>query len=197
MSKTLCTLKSLTILTIFLVMGFTQAMAQARYKHLPRVRIEKNTEVKPVVIEKLNIPVTVENKAVQEATITPEVTEVAASTPENIVLAPDKKVTNPNIKTKTIDEPKTENKQAFSESVKKKSHLFEVKEVKAVKKTMIIGYLLWFFIVLLIAAAVLTLAFVFLGLIAYTAYYVFLTFGVVVFAIALLILIFGLTDVIA
>jgi hypothetical protein len=183
-----------------MVIVFPQAVAQARYKHLPRVRIEKTTEEKPVVTEKINIPVAVENNITQEEFITPEVTEVAVVNPENVVLVPEKKAGNINLKTIEEQDPskKTQDhKQAFSESVKKKSYLLEVKEVKTVKKTMIIGYLLWFFIVLLIGVAVFILAFVFLGIIAYSLYYIFLVFGILGLTIALLILIFGLTGVIA
>jgi hypothetical protein len=194
--KTICTLKSWSIAIFILIVLFPPVFAQARYKHLPRVRIEKTTTTeKPVVSPTIQIPVVIENNSTEEQPITPEVTEVATVATENVTLAPDKKVNH--FKVKTIEKSKKENKQAFSERVKKKSYLFEVTEVKTVKKTMIIGYLLWFFIVLLLAAAIFTLAFVFLGIIAYSLYYVFLVFGIAGFLIALLILIFGLTEVIA
>lgn len=185
------TLKKYSIIILLLFIISPIANAQSRYKH-PRVKVDKvYTEEKPVSSRKNEVIIPLETKivpVVENNSIEP--TGVATITSEEIVLNDEKKSTTkiPQVEKKV----KKANKDAFTQKVKQESKLMEVKDVK---KTAIIGYLLWFIIVLLLGIALFVLAFVFLGIIAYSLYYVFLVFGIVGLAIALFILIFGLAGI--
>jgi hypothetical protein len=175
------------MIILMMLLVLPQVVAQAKYKHLPRVKIEKT---KPA--ENINIPVITE-RSTGEVSPIPASSEVA-STQENLVVVAEKKAIPTKIRTvQKIKKVEKVNKDGFSESVKQKSYLLDVKEVA---KTQLLGYILWFIIVLLLGIALLVLAFIFLWAIAYSLWYIFLVFGAVGLAIALLILIFGLTGLI-
>jgi membrane-bound ClpP family serine protease len=189
--KKIITLKRCSIILFMLLIISPLANAQSRYKH-PRVKVDKvRTEEKPVNIHKneVIIPLEIENEPVVETNVI-EPTEVATVSSKDIVVKNQKKSSHfPKLEKKI----KKANKDVFTQKVKDESRLMEVKDVK---KTALIGYLLWFIIVLILGIALFVLAFVFLGIIAYSLYYVFLVFGIVGLAIALFILIFGLAGII-
>jgi len=186
------TLKKCSFVLLLLLIVSPIANAQSRYKH-PRVKVDKvYTEDKPVKVDRneVIIPLEIEHEPVVVTNIV-EPTEVATTTSKEIVVANEKKSTShlPKVEKKI----KKANKDAFTQKVKDESKLMEVKDVK---KPALIGYLLWFIIILLLGAALFVLAFVFLGVIVYSLYYVFLVFGIVGLTIALFILIFGLAGII-
>jgi hypothetical protein len=191
--KTICTLKSWSITILIMIVILSPALAQARYKHLPRVKIEKQIQEEPIVKQTVNTPVFLEAKKEVEPVIPTTIIEEPVAQTNFLSSTPHEKVGIVKIKVKK-EELQKQDKNAYSEHAKIKRHLLDAKDVK---KTHIIGYLLWFLIVLLLGIAIFVLAFVFLGIIAYSLYYIFLIFGIVGLAIALLILIFGLTGVIA
>jgi len=162
--------------------------AQARYKHIPRVRIEKkNVTPIPVDNKKTNelIPVT-ENKEEAE-NINPASTEVA-NVEETPILNTERKSIKLN--NEVIDKKHAINKNRFSEQVKKKSKLMDVKEVE---KAQLAGYLRLFIILLVVALVFIIMAVLFNVLLGYLFWYIFMILGAIALIAALLILILGLT----
>ncbi len=194
--KTMYQFKKWGLILIAMAILSPLANAQARYKHVPRIRVDKKevveTPEKKVSVKatEVSIPTDIPPVAVQEEQIQQEKTLVASSDERSTITYHKKAGSIHQDAVKSEYKP---NKEAFTERVKSKSSLMHVKEVK---KTNIIGYLLWFLIVLLLGIALFTLAFIFLSIIAYSLYYVFLVFGIVGLSIALIILIFGLAGII-
>ena len=181
------------LMTILIMLPIVNA--QARYRHVPRVKAE------PTKLEKAIKP--------NEEAITHNTTAAYLNVEENNVVATPTSIDNENtmvvsssneviiVKEKTnsvvkhspvIKNTKRESKQAFTDKLKKSSKIMEVKDVK---KSAVLIYLLWFFIVLFICIALFVFAFVFFQTF-FSIYPIFLTLAIVVLAIALVILIMGL-----
>ena len=175
--------------------------AQSRYKHMPRVKVDK-TYVKPEV-KKEKPSTTTASYVNTEVNTNTEVatdpvaenTTVASSTKEEVVIEnhKTKSVVKNNKKVKTVKSKKTVNfKEMFNNMVKKSSKLFEVKKVE---KT---SLQTWLLLVIILGAAGLFLIILYL-ILFFATFSLWLWFlwllGVLCITAAIVFLVLGLTGV--
>jgi len=180
------------ILLITFAASVNPLSAQKRYKHVPRVKVDKtyNKEVKEQ--SATSTPVTQEI-IVSENISAPETQTVAE---ESYVVEKTKEVKPVHVKKKSVVTKPVAKKsflqkdiERYTEKLKTNSKLFNVKDVE---KTKIIGFIIWFIVVIILAAILLAVAFVLLGAISYSLWYIFLVVGAVALVIAIILLILGL-----
>jgi hypothetical protein len=178
----------------------TAANAQSRYKHVPRVKVDKKYTEKVTIKEKKSTATATtasyvnveETNTVAETPVVTENTTVASNNQEVVVA---------NHKTKSvvkhhpvIKTNKKANHDAFTKKAKDNSKLMDVKDVK---KSALEKWVLIMIILYAVGIVFLILAFVFLfALYSYALYYVFLIIGVLCLLAASIILPLGLAGVI-
>lgn len=183
--------KQMTILILAFIMGSGLVMAQSRYKHVPRVKVDiKHTsEKRTPKTDKINFTeVAVQNQVevsenMNVNQVPVEVTEVASTSNESVVLASPK--TKKSVtKTPQVTEVKAKKKfDMFGDHFNFKAKLLKVKSVEKTQGT--VG------IILLIAFYVLSILFTVLCIVflldpnpaSFTLFLVFLILAIV-FAIA-------------
>jgi hypothetical protein len=177
-----------TVLVLMTLLVILPALtAQGRYRHVPRVKVDK---IK--VVENLVAPPQVKIEIEPEIILTEEVeaialTEVATAISNDAVIVKEK--CHSPIQFQSVKKNQKVNHDAFTEKLKQESKLFQVKDAK---KTTLIGFLLWFVITVIIAVVILALAFILLGALAFSFWYILLIIGAAVLVIAIVLLILGL-----
>ncbi len=200
--KSFNSLKNYGLALLAMMLMLTAANAQSRYKHVPRVKVDRKYTEKVTVKEKKSANTTTtafinveENNTV--ATETPVVTSTenttVASTTEDVVIVNNK--TNNVVKhNKVVKNNKKADRDAFTNKVKDNSKLLDVKDVQ---KTAMEKWVLIMIILYAVGIVFLILAFVFLYAIFSAAlYYVFLIIGLLCLLAASIILPLGLAGVI-
>lgn len=186
MKKNYLIKRTVLVLMTLLVM-LPVLTAQSRYRHVPRVKVDKIRVIeKPVITNKSTIdlePEIMVAEKVEPITLT----EVATLSTNDVVIAKEKSFVP--MKFHSVKKDQKANKDAFTEKVKQESKLLQVKDVK---KTTLIGFLLWFVIVVILAVVLLALAFILLGALAFSFWYILLIIGAVVLVVAIVLLILGL-----
>ncbi len=198
--KTLYISKRTSLIILSFIILMTGLQAQSRYRHVPRVKVKKQSTELGVtkVAEPSSDPTATEyTSATMLSVITSpneEIDEMAvASSSNEVALVKHKpKIAVPN--TEKVKNNRKFDRQSFTEQVKVKSKLLDVKDVK---KTAILGYIIWLIAVIIICVILFVVAYLFLYLVIFSLHYVFLSFGILAAVIIALILILGLTGVIA
>src|SRR5688500_18974155 len=162
--KSLNSLKKFGLALVAMTLMLTAANAQQRYKHMPRVKIDKNrvetvstNETKATSTTTAQMSNIEENVAMNEAT-TPviENNSTVAST-ENVVVIETK--TKSVVKhSKVVKEKRNADKNVFTKTVKENSKLMDVKDVK---KSNMETWLMIFIILLAVGMLFIILAIVF------------------------------------
>jgi hypothetical protein len=199
--KSFNSLKKFGLALVAMTLMLTAANAQARYKHVPRVKIDKTPAVATVQEQKATNTTTTQimnvsetNVATNEA-ITPAIenNSTVASSTEEVVIA-DFKTKTVVQHNKIVKNNKKADQNVFTNKVKNNSKLMDVKDVK---KTNLERWLLIFIILMAVGIVFLILAFVFLfALYSLALYYVFLIIAVLCLIAAGVILPLGLAGVI-
>lgn len=177
-----------TVLVLMTLLVMLPALtAQSRYRHVPRVKVDKTRAIeKP--LEKTQVIIDIEPETIIANEVEPiTLTEVATTTSNEVVIVKERDHTT--IPFHSIKKSQKANKDAFTERVKQESKLLQVKDVK---KTNLIGFILWFIIVLALAVVLVVLAFILLGALAFSLWYIFLIIGGAVLVLAIILLILGL-----
>ena len=196
--KTLNSMKNYGLALIAMMLMLTTANAQARYKHVPRVKIDAKTMEKLTIPEKKAVSTTTaaylnveENNVVAtESTVNVENTTVASTSEEVVVI----NKTTPVVKhNKVIKNNKKANISPFTKKVKESSKLMDVKDVK---KSAMAKWVLYM-IICLIAALIFTILFVIFGyaVFIYALYLVFLILALIAWVGAGLFLTLGLAGI--
>lgn len=194
MKKVLPTTKQLTILVLAILMGTGLTMAQSRYKHVPRIKVDvkhqQDNKISNKKKDKINFsPVATENNldvaSNENVNLTPvEGTEVASTSNETVVVA------TPKTKTTIAKSPKITKQKPkakfdlFGDHFNMKSKLLKVKSVDKAQGTVGIILLISFY-VLAILFTILCIVFLFdtVNPAAWTLFLVFLILAIV-FALA-------------
>ncbi len=200
--KSLNSIRNYGLALLAMVIMIASANAQSRYKHVPRVKVDKKTEKITLPQEKaVATPTTSAYLAVEETNTTAaepvvnaENTTVASSTDEVVTI---------NHKTKSVikhDKVEKNNKKtdrsSFTKKVKENSKLLDVKDVK---KANLQKWLLYMIICLIVAvvftilAVALAVALIYGG--AYALIYVFWAIAALAWLGAIIFLILGLAGV--
>ncbi len=177
-----------TVLVLMTILVMLPVLtAQSRYRHVPRVKVDKTKSFeKPIITNKATIDLEPEILVTEE--VKPNtLTEVATTSTSDVVISKEK-ISTP-IKFHSVKKNQKANKDAFTERVKQEGKLLQVKDVK---KTNLIGFILWFIIVLALAVVLVVLAFILLGALAFSLWYIFLIIGGAVLVLAIILLILGL-----
>jgi hypothetical protein len=200
--KSLNCLKNYGLALIAMTLMLTAANAQARYKHVPRVKVDVNrtekvsipeeTQTAPVVTTSIINAEETKTVATSEATtVNTENTTVASTTEEAVV------VTNKTTSVVKNDHIEKVDKKAdaasFTKRIKENSKLLDVKEVK---KTNMARWVL-IMIILLAAAFLFTILAVVFGFTLYFSvlYLIFWILAGLCWLGAFIVLILGLTGV--
>jgi hypothetical protein len=194
--KTLNVLKRGGLALVAFCFMLTLANAQARYKHMPRVKVDK--QAKATVVEQTPTTtaaiINTENNVAITTPVAENTTTVASTNEEVVVL--ETKTTSAVKHQSIVKQNKKADHNAFTKKVKENSKLMDVKDVK---KTALQKWLLYMIICLAIAvlftilAAVLAITFIYAGL--YGLYVLFWIIAGLAYAAALVFLILGLTGV--
>lgn len=202
--KSLNSIRKYGLALLAMMVMLTAANAQSRYKHVPRVKVDKKYNEKVTIKEKKNTATTTTASYMEvEKTNTVAETPVITTSENTTVVSNTEEVVVVNNKTKTVVKHKPvvktnkkANHDAFTKKAKDNSKLMDVKDVKksAMEKWVLI-------MIILYAAGILflILAFVFLYTLTYTAiglYYAFLILGLLCLLAASIILPLGLAGVI-
>lgn len=162
--KTLNSLKKFGLAMVAMTLMLTAANAQQRYKHMPRVKIDKNrvetvstNQTKATSTTTAQMSNIEENVAANEAS-TPIVdnNSTVAST-ENVVVL-ETKTTSVVNHHKVVKQERNADKNVFTKSVKENSKLMDVKDVK---KSNMETWLMIFIILLAVGMLFIILAIVF------------------------------------
>lgn len=169
--KSLNLLKKSSLLALAIMVVMNVATAQSRYKHVPRVKVDrkhqtavKTQETTPVVTpvtQEVNTPTEVAVNTVTEVNV--ENTTVA-STGSEIVVAPNKTRRANTSTDQMVVTKKGADRDSFTHKLKDNHKLLQVKDVK---KTALAKWLLWM-IILLILALVFTILAVVLGFVVFS-----------------------------
>jgi ABC-type multidrug transport system fused ATPase/permease subunit len=205
--KTLNSLKHFGLALIAMTLMLTAANAQARYKHVPRVKVDKMERAKITGTKKTSTKTTTqyinieENKAVASdvpATVNAtENTEVASSSEEVVVVNKKTKSIVKHNKVVKVKKNKKANTDSFTNKVKENSKLMDIKDVK---KSALAKWVIIMIILFAVGLLFLILAFVFLyaGILTYATlflYYIFLIIGLLCIAGGGVVLTLGLMGV--
>lgn len=178
--------KKMVLVLMTLIVMLPLLTAQSRYRHVPRVKVNKiKVMEKPVIISQPYIAIEPEIIVADEVELI-ALTEVTTATLTDVVI--DREMHRSPIQFHTVKKNQKVNHDAFTEKLKQESKLFQVKDVK---KTTLIGFLLWFVITVIIAVVLLALAFILLGALAFSFWYILLIVGAAVLVIAIVLLILG------
>jgi hypothetical protein len=174
--------------------------SQARYGHVPRVKVERSA-VKPTTVKDAPItpvaatPLFISAEKETDSLAGPFMHTVPVITVtanhHDLVAHPlsDMRLQHVPVVTNRL----THHNDFFTSKLKKERTLLRVKQTQ---KTALLGYLIWFILVLILAVIFFVLAFVFLYLVFLTLYYLFLAFGIAALVILALVLILGLVGII-
>lgn len=153
-------LKKISTTLFVLVLALTTAAAQGRYKHLPRVKVDVNRTEKSIVEKKTkNVEVnqtTTANLVVEESpsneiassTITENV-EVASANTDEIMVVQEKSKTSIKQK-KAVKAKKKVDIQFFTQQIKEKSKLLDVKDTEKTNANIPLILLIVFYILAVI-----------------------------------------------
>lgn len=153
--KTLNSMKNYGLALLAMMVVLTAANAQSRYKHVPRVKVDKKQTVKVNTPKEVAINTTTaefiqeesNNVVATEIATVNENTTVASVSEEHVVVNNNK--TNAVVHhNKVVKNNKKADKDSFTNTVKNNSKLMDVKDVK---KTALERWLLWMIICLAIA----------------------------------------------
>lgn len=182
--KTMYYIKKPCLLAFVFLMLLTTLSAQKRYKHIPRIRIEKNHS-SPEIIRNTNTPLSPIKCEVS--------TEISIHdiSPDFLNYKETPQIINENTPFK-INEKVSSNKQTnqiqdqLSERTGKKYHLEHTKDAQESK---LVGFILWFLIMLILAIILIVLAIILLTVLSYSFWLIFMVIGAVTLVVAILLLI--------
>jgi ABC-type glycerol-3-phosphate transport system permease component len=189
--KSLYTMKIFVLATLLITIMVPVASAQARYKHIPRVKIDREikTETKRFS-EKPVVPFQELIHQKESEIVTPVQTENTGNTEVTTSTKEDNKVVIKKVsvikRPRVIVHQTIPNRTKLASEAQEKNHLLDVKKQK---KAALIGFLGWFIGTIILAVILLVLGIIFVAALAYALYYVFFIFGGVVFIVAVVLLI--------
>ena len=163
--KTITSMKNYGLAILAMMVMLTAANAQSRYKHVPRVKVDKKNHSKVTMpVEKATTTTTAEfiqaeeNNVVASEVITVNENTTVASAEQEVVVNNNKSnsVVHHN---KVVKNTQKADKDNFTNTVKDNSKLMDVKDVK---KAAMERWLLWMIICLAIAVVFTILAAVFI-----------------------------------